>query len=209
MATTKNNSVKIYTNDSKVSNDISNVYEVKQYIDLLSNVLTAESIDPKHAISVAHGRYFDIKQAYIENENQKLEQAAALIGGSALIEVARDKVQADAEKLISKLQAKVQPLNWQKYEYLNYFVYEAGAWTIRKGFEQEISDKNSIILTDPTEIERYQKHVQLVDLLNELKDDGMNVDIIVRKLCRFNAMEKTFSLNYRNFDKNNVVPIGY
>lgn len=208
MINLKNNKMNknIFHNANKTASDVAKVHEVKSYIDLAVEVLTAESIDPKHAINVLSNRYSDIEADYLTAENQKLEAAASLLGGaSALLDVAREKINSDAAKIISDLKAKIKPLAWEMHRFFEYFQFADGAWTLKADYQKQIEKLNSIILTDPIEIERYEKHVQLVTLLNELKGQGASLQNLINNMVEFNHMTGEFSMKYQLFDKNNVV----
>ena len=197
----------IYHNADKTASDLAKVHQVQNYMELALSVLTERKIDPEQACNVLQGRFGDIQSRYIETESAKLEAASALLGGAnALLDVAREKIKTDAAKLILELKEKIKPINWEMHQYLQCFEFLEGKWTLRNDYEADIKKLNSIVLTEPAESELYQKHVKLVELLNELKGDAGTLNGIINNLVRFNATTKEFSINYRHFDKNNVVP---
>lgn len=204
--TEKMKTTTIFHNADKTALDVANVHKVKAYLEFAAESIISLNADPKHALNVIQNNYSDIKNDYISVESQKLEAAAVLLGASALIDVAREKIYIDAEKLVTDLRAKIKPIEWQMNVFTEYFEFADGLWTIRKGFEKEIEKVNSIILTDAAEIERYNKHIKLVELLNELKGEGANLQNVITRMVKFDFTTGLFSMNYRPFDKNNVLP---
>ena len=208
LKTTNNMETKtIYHNAEKTASDIANVHRVKTSINSAVEKIISLKADPKHALSVIQGIYSDIRNEYIAFENQKLEAAEALLGASnALIEVARVKILEDAEKLVNDLQEKIRPLEVPMHAYLEYFAFVGGVWTIRKAFEKTVQIKNSIVLTDPVEIELYEKYVWLIDLLNELKGERANLQTVIYNLAKYDFNTNEFTINFKNFDKNSIFP---
>ena len=196
----------IYHNYEKTATDIANIFRAKNLTDLAVLVLQEQKINPKHAASVLQGSYSETKNEYIALENQKLEAAEKLLGASALIDVARQKITGDAETIISNLAVKIKPLEWQMHYTFNHIEFVDDAWRVKMGFEAEIERLNSIILTEPTDKDLFDKHVKLVELINELKGDNGTLMGIINNLLKFDATTKEFSIKFRLFDKNNVIP---
>ncbi len=197
----------IFVNTNKVLTDIEKVNEVKNSIDLAVMVLMEGNISPKHAANVLQNRYSEIETDYLTAENQKLEAAASLLGGaSALLDVARERINTDAAQKIAELKAKIKPLAFEMYVYFVYFEFIDGVWSLKNDYQKQIERLNSIILTDPEAIARYEKHVKLVELLNELKGEGSSLQTLIENMVKFNHATGEFSMNYKLFDKNNVLP---
>ena len=174
----------IYHNYEKTATDIANVIRAKNLTDLVVLVLQEHKINPKHAASILQGSYSETKNEYIALENQKLEAAEKLLGASALIDVARQKITGDAETIISNLVAKIKPLEWQMHYTFNHIEFIDGAWSVKKGFETEIERLNSIILTEQTDKDLFDKHVKLVELINVEGCDTLRVGQIRRNANR-------------------------
>lgn len=196
----------IFHNANKTASDVAKVHEVKSYIDLAVTVLTEGNISPKHAINALSNKYSDIEAEYLTAENQKLEAAANLLGGAnALLDVAREKINLDAAKIIADLKVKINPLAWEMYRFFEYFEFADGAWSLKADYQKQIERLNSIILTDKSDIARYEKYQMLINLLNELKGEGASLQVLINNMVQFDHMKGIFSMKYQIFDTNNVV----
>lgn len=198
--------VKIFVNESAIAQAIAEINSLVNHAENVAKILSEFGVSCEHATSVMAGDMSSARQAYIDCEIEKLTPTIALLGdGSFLVDLAREKITADADKLVEKIKAKVNPIDWRRHAYLPYLAYNNGKWERKSNYIDEITESQSIILSDPKDIAQYNEIKQLIDGLNKLTN-GSNLLARIGSVGRYNATENEFSINYKVFDKKNILP---
>jgi len=186
---------KLYTNNQAVELDLMNLGKAQKQILSISEFLKSKGIDPNEInIENATKKVFDIPvELFKEIETGKIKKIIDTFGETALTDNWETKVDEKTDAFKNQLINEIPEFN--QTDYLKYFSFENGI-SVKTEFDKEyFVDKNSVILSDPKQLEFYDKHSNTCQLLNELMNHPDNEFEALDKLFYFNPDSKEFEMN--------------
>jgi hypothetical protein len=189
----------LYTNDQGVELDSMNLEIANESLVIIRDFLISKSIDP-NAINIKNAtkKIFELPvAAFKKSETEKIKKIIDAFGETAITDGWELKVNEKTEAFRTELVNQCP--DFEQTDYIKYFKFENGIEVDSKFDEQYFIDKNSTILSEPKQIEFYEKHCKAVELLNDLIQHPDNEFIALDKLLFFNSETKEFELNLKQY----------
>lgn len=145
----------------------------------------------------------------IEREKREKIEAGKILkliedyGELAITEGWEEKVKSSSKKFFDELlfTTGIDGYRFDNDPYLQYYKIIDGELILKDGIDRDFFvQKNSIILSTKNQIERYHKHVQLTQLINELTDHPDNEFKALDSMLFFNDETKEFEMNIQFYD---------
>lgn len=192
----------LYTNEEYAQFEIQRVEETKQNLIKTREFLIHQDIEttPVSITDATRGQFTLNK--YRETERQKALRAIEAFGDSVITEGWEKRVEDKVERYRSELERSCPKFRLENKEYIQYFDLSDGI-KLKPGIDDNyFIEKHSVILSSPDQITFYEKHVQVVQLLNELMQHPQNEYKAMHRLFYFNPNTKEFELNIQAYDEN-------
>lgn len=192
----------LYTNAEYAQLEIQRVEETKLNLIKIREFLLNQDIEatPVNITDATRGQFTLNK--YRETERQKALRAIEAFGDSVITEGWEKRVEDKVERYRSELERSLPKFPLENIEYIQYFDLSDSV-KLKPGIDYNyFIEKHSVILSSPDQIAFYEKHVQALQLLNELIQHPINEYKALHRLFYFNPDTKEFELNIQAYDEN-------
>jgi len=189
----------LYTNNQGVELDLSNLDQAKQSLQEIKEFLIFMGVDPTPLnIKGATKKVFLAPvEKFKQTESDKIKKIIASFGDTLLTKGWEGKVNQQTAEFQNSLSNDCP--DFEFHDLLKYFTFENEIEVNPKFDTQYFIDKNSTTLSDPEQLDFYEKHCQALELLNELTQHPDNEFVALDKLFFFNSETKEFELNIKQY----------